>query len=210
MFANSHGLRVKLGLPLKILILALLLLLAGLHPACGYGKSVEDLVGVFSISKEIKIGSSSQCFSSEESSDPLAPPGNGPAGPLSDNQAPGIAGLFLEPRKISLASPQPVNLTAHLIDDQAIWAAEAAFSGPGGERVTALFSSQNRTSGTESDGFYASQISLPGNTSGQWSLQNLTLVDREGNRRVLSGTELVSLGLPTAITVDAAPRSILP
>ena len=187
---------------LKILILVFLLLLAGPYPASGYGKSVEDLVGVFSISKEIKIGSSSQCFSSEESSDPLAPPGNGPAGPLSDDQAPSIAGLFIEPLKISLASPQPVNLTAHLIDDQAIWAAEAAFSGPGGQSITALFSSHNRSSGTESDGFYASQISLPGNMSGDWRLQNMTLVDREGNRRTFSGTEIESLGLPTAITVS--------
>ncbi len=190
------------GLIFRVLILVFLLLLAGPYPASGYGKSVEDLVGVFSISKEIKIGSSSQCFSSEESSDPLAPPGNGPAGPLSDDQAPGIAGLFIEPLKISLASPQPVNLTAHLIDDQAIWAAEAAFSGPGGQSITALFSSHNRSSGTESDGFYASQISLPGNMSGDWRLQNMTLVDREGNRRTFSGTEIESLGLPTAITVS--------
>lgn len=187
---------------LKILILVFLLLLAGPYPASGYGKSVEDLVGVFSISKEIKIGSSSQCFSLEESFDPLAPPGNGPAGPLSDDQAPSIAGLFIEPQKITLGSPQPVNLTAHLIDDQAIWAAEAAFSGPGGQSITALFSSQNRSSGTESDGFYASLISLPGNTSGQWHLQNLALVDREGNRRTFSGTEIESLGLPTVITVS--------
>jgi len=193
---------VKSGLTLKILILAFLLLLAGPYPASGYGKSVEDLVGVFSISKEIKIGSSSQCFSSEESFDPLAPPGNGPSGSLSDNQAPSIAGLFIEPQKVFLASPQPVNLTAHLLDDQAIWAAEAAFSGPGGESITALFSSQNRSSGTDTDGFYASQIRLPGNISGQWHLQNLTLVDREGNRRRLSGTELKSLGLPTVITVS--------
>ena len=49
----------------RVLILVFLLLLAGPYPASGYGKSVEDLVGVFSISKEIKIGSSSQCFSSE-------------------------------------------------------------------------------------------------------------------------------------------------
>ena len=201
MSARNLALNGDSGLIFRVLILVFLLLLAGPYPASGYGKSVEDLVGVFSISKEIKIGSSSQCFSSEESSDPLAPPGNGPAGPLSDDQAPGIAGLFIEPLKISLASPQPVNLTAHLIDDQAIWAAEAAFSGPGGQSITALFSSRNRSSGTESDGFYASQISLPGNTSGQWHLQNLTLVDRDGNRRTLSGTEIESLGLPTAITV---------
>ena len=202
MSARNLALNGDSGLIFRVLILVFLLLLAGPYPASGYGKSVEDLVGVFSISKEIKIGSSSQCFSSEESSDPLAPPGNGPAGPLSDDQAPGIAGLFIEPLKISLASPQPVNLTAHLIDDQAIWAAEAAFSGPGGQSITALFSSHNRSSGTESDGFYASQISLPGNMSGDWRLQNMTLVDREGNRRTFSGTEIESLGLPTAITVS--------
>lgn len=190
------------GLIFRVLILVFLLLLAGPYPASGYGKSVEDLVGVFSISKEIKIGSSSQCFSSEESSDPLAPPGIDSDGPLSDDQAPGIAGLFIEPQKISLASPQPVNLTAHLVDDQAIWAAEAAFSGPEGQSITVLFSSQNRSSGTDIDSFYAAQISLPGNASGQWHLQNLTLVDREGKRRILSGTELESLGLPTAITVS--------
>ena len=202
MSARNLALNGDSGLIFRVLILVFLLLLAGPYPASGYGKSVEDLVGVFSISKEIKIGSSSQCFSSEESSDPLAPPGNGPAGPLSDDQAPGIAGLFIEPLKISLASPQPVNLTAHLIDDQAIWAAEAAFSGPGGQSITALFSSHNRSSGTESDGFYASQISLPGNMSGDWRLQNMTLVDREGNRRTFSGTEIEGLGLPTAITVS--------
>ena len=202
MSARNLALNGDSGLIFRVLILVFLLLLAGPYPASGYGKSVEDLVGVFSISKEIKIGSSSQCFSSEESFDPLAPPGIGPAGPLSDDQAPGIAGLFIEPLKISLASPQPVNLTAHLIDDQAIWAAEAAFSGPGGQSITALFSSHNRSSGTESDGFYASQISLPGNMSGDWRLQNMTLVDREGNRRTFSGTEIESLGLPTAITVS--------
>ena len=202
MSARNLALNGDSGLIFRVLILVFLLLLAGPYPASGYGKSVEDLVGVFSISKEIKIGSSSQCFSSEESSDPLAPSGNGPAGPLSDDQAPGIAGLFIEPLKISLASPQPVNLTAHLIDDQAIWAAEAAFSGPGGQSITALFSSHNRSSGTESDGFYASQISLPGNMSGDWRLQNMTLVDREGNRRTFSGTEIEGLGLPTAITVS--------
>lgn len=201
MSAHILSLNGDYGLIFRALILAFLLLLAGIYPVSGYGKSVEDLVGVFSISKEIKIGGSSQCFSSEKSSDPLAPPLIGQAGPLSDDQAPGIAGLSIEPQKISLASPQPVNLTAHLIDDQAIWAAEAAFSGPGGESINALFSSQNRSSGTDRDGFYATQVRLPGNISGEWHLQNLTFIDREGNRKTLSGRQLESLGLPTAITV---------
>jgi hypothetical protein len=185
----------------RILILWLAILLAGLSPASAYGKSVEDLVGVFSINKEIKIGSSSQCFSTGEASDPLVPPGMGLTGHLSDDQAPGIAGLFIEPQQISLASPQPVSLTAHLIDDQAIWAAEASFFGPGDERAKALFSTQNRSSGTARDGFYVAQVLLPGNISGQWHLQNLILVDGAGNKKTLSGPELKSMGLPTEITV---------
>lgn len=185
----------------RILILVLAVLLAGLSPASAYGKSVEDLVGVFSINKEIKIGSSSQCFSTGEASDPLVPPGMGLTGHLSDDQTPGIAGLFIEPQQISLASPQPVSLTAHLIDDQAIWAAEASFFGPGDERAKALFSTQNRSSGTARDGFYVAQVLLPGNISGQWHLQNLILVDGAGNKKTLSGPELKSMGLPTEITV---------
>ena len=185
----------------RILILWLVILLAGLSPASAYGKSVEDLVGVFSINKEIKIGSSSQCFSSGEASDPLISPGMGLAGSLSDDQAPGIAGLFIDPQQVSLASPQPVSLTAHLIDDQAIWAAEASFFGPGDERAKALFSTQNRSSGTARDGFYVAQVLLPGNISGQWHLQNLILVDGAGNKKTLSGPELKSMGLPTEITV---------
>ena len=53
----------------RILIIALLLALAS--PACGYGKSVEDLVGSFSIEKTVKIGSSSECFSTANDIDPL-------------------------------------------------------------------------------------------------------------------------------------------
>ncbi|MFZ3148435.1 MAG: hypothetical protein WA137_05280, partial [Methanothrix sp.] len=58
----------------RILALAFLLLLAAASPASAYGKSVEDLVGSFSIEKTVKIGSSSECFSSAGAADPLAPP----------------------------------------------------------------------------------------------------------------------------------------
>ena len=90
-------------------------------------------MGSFSIEKTIKIGSSSECFSSAGAADPLTPPQIGGAGPLADDQPPSLAGFAFQPQQISAASPQPVNLTAHLIDDQAVWAAEAAFSGPPGE-----------------------------------------------------------------------------
>jgi hypothetical protein len=183
-------------------IFLVLFLLALASPASAYGKSVEDLVGSFSIEKTVKIGSSSECFSSEGAADPLAPPQSTAVGPLADDQPPGLAGFTLEPQEISAALPQNINLTAHLIDDQGVWAAKAAFSGPSGEEAAAFFSSQNLSSGNGKDGYYDAQMSLsPSNETGVWHLQNLTLVDREGNRRVLTEENLRGLGLPTVITV---------
>ncbi len=182
--------------------MALLLLLALASPACGYGKSVEDLVGSFSIEKTVKIGSSSECFSPEGTADPLAPPQSTAVGPLADDQPPNIAGFTLQPQKLFATLPQTVNLTAHLIDDQSVWAAEATFSGPSGEEAAALFSTQNLTSGNGKDGYYDAQMSLPPcNETGEWHLQNLILVDREGNRRALTEKDLQGRGMPTVITV---------
>jgi hypothetical protein len=183
-------------------VLALLLLLALAAPASAYGKSVEDLVGSFSIEKTIKIGSSSESFSSAGAADPLTPPQSWAVGPLVDDQAPGLAGFAFLPQQLSAAGPQTINLTVHLIDDQSVWAAEAIFSGPSGEETAALFSAQNRTAGTAKDGYYSAKMILPSsNETGEWHLQNLTLVDREGNRRVLVEEDLQGQGLPTVITV---------
>ena len=42
---------------------------------------------------------------------------------------------------------------------------------------------------------------LPANETGDWHLQSLILVDREGNRRTLGQSDLRQLGLPTQISV---------
>jgi hypothetical protein len=185
----------------RILIPALLLLLILGPAASAYGRSVEDLVGAFSIEKTIKIGSSSQDFLAAGDVDPLSPPRTMAAGPLPDNQAPGLAGFSFEPRLVSSNSSQPINLTLHAIDDQAVWAAEARFTGPAGEEAVALFQAQNLTSGSAKDGFFSAQMLLPANATGDWHLQSLIIVDREGNRRTLSQYDLLRMGLPTQITV---------
>ncbi|HNX08530.1 MAG TPA: hypothetical protein PKL29_00320 [Methanothrix sp.] len=186
----------------QVMVVILLLLSAAVPAACAYGRSVEDLVGSFSIGKTIKIGSSSECFSTADDTDPLTPPASGTVGPLSDDQAPGIAGLIIQPQQVALASlPGQVNLTAHLIDDQAVWAAKAAFSGPDGGEAAAIFTSQSRTSGTAKDGIYESSMILAGNETGEWHLQNLTLVDSTGNRKTLLEGDLAGTGLPTVIAV---------
>lgn len=79
------------------------------------GRSVEDLVGVFSIQKTIKLGSNSECFAGSQSS------ANSPSAQsdgLADNEPPGLAGLRIEPRAVNASSPLSINLTAHIIDDQ--------------------------------------------------------------------------------------------
>ncbi len=65
----------------------------------------------------------------------------------------------------------------------------------------ALFPAQNLTSGSAKDGVYSAQMLLPANATGDWYLQSLTLVDREGNRRTLGQSDLMQLGMPTQITV---------
>jgi hypothetical protein len=197
--------RVNKALHYRILALALLLLLACIATASAYGKSVEDLVGSFSIGKSIKIGSSSECFSSADTIDPLIPPQSTAFGPLADDQPPSLAGFAFQPQQISADAPQTINLTAHIIDDQSVWAGKAAFSGPNEEKAAALFLAESITSGNAKDGFYSAKMLLPAcNVTGLWHLQNLTLVDREGNRKIMVERDLMRLGLPTVITVIAA------
>ena len=159
-------------------------------------------MGAFSIEKTVKIGSSSQDFSSSgESLDPLSPPQSMASGPLADDQAPSLAGFSFEPQRVPANSTPSINLTLHAIDDQAVWAAEARFSGPAGEEAVALFPAQNLTSGSAKDGVYSAKMVLPANETGDWHLESLTLVDREGNRRTLGQSELGQLGMPTQISV---------
>lgn len=188
------------------LALLILLFLAAAGGARAYGSSVEDLVGVFSMEKTIRLGSSSECFSSPQSSDPLAPPSGPLAGPmtsaLADSQPPSLAGFGFEPRAI--ATGEPINFTAHFIDGESgLFASAAYFASPSRrQEAEVLFGQQNLTSGGLRDGIYRSSLRLPENSEkGTWRLENITLVDREGNRRVLQIQEITGLGLPTEFRV---------
>jgi hypothetical protein len=188
------------------LALLILILFAALGGAKAYGSSVEDLVGVFSMEKTIRLGSSSQCFSSPEDSDPLRPPSSALASPmtnaLADNQAPSLAGFGFEPKAVP--PNKTINFTAHLIDDESgLFASAAYFSSPSGRQETeVLFGQQSLVSGDPRDGTYRSSLLLPENSEpGDWRLENLTLVDRDGNRRILQSHEILALGLPTEFRV---------
>jgi hypothetical protein len=133
----------------------------------------------------------------------LTPPQRPMAGPLADDQPPSLAGFSFEPAKILASSPQPINFTAHVIDDQGVWAAAAYFTSPSkAHESMVLFPARNLCTGTPKDGFYNTRILLPPiNETGDWNLVNLTLVDREGNRKILQPEDLQRMGLPTVINV---------
>jgi hypothetical protein len=169
--------------------------------AAAYGSSVEDLVGAFSIQKTIKIGSSSQCFEGAESAaDPLSSPSIA----LADHQPPGLTLFGIEPKVVkSSLSVQSINLTAHIVDDQSGLSSglkanlsNAHFVSPSGRQsADAIINPGNLTAGSKLDGIYSAKIVLPQNSEpGYWRLNNLTLIDEQGNRRVLSREDVAGLG----------------
>ena len=185
----------------SFILLAVALATPALASATEYGRSVEDLIGVFSIEKTIQIGGSSRDFDGARDADPLSPPRSLFPGPMADDQAPSLAGFAIEPRSISANSTQPINLTLHAIDDQAFYGAEARFSGPGGLEAVALFPAANNTAGSAKDGWYKASMILPADQTGLWRLESLILVDREGNRRELAQRDLEERGFPAAVLV---------
>jgi hypothetical protein len=174
--------------------------------ACGalaYGSSVEDLVGAFSIEKNIRLGSSGSCFGGEGPcemhSDTLDPSF---IRPMDDDQAPSLAGFELEPAVLKPDS-RAINFTLHAIDDQSGLDGMAAyFISPAGTLTKVLFLPSSRTAGTLKDGVYVSRLTLPGDAEkGAWMLHNLTLRDVEGNSRVLQREDMVRLGQPSQFLV---------
>jgi hypothetical protein len=189
----------------KLCAIALLvLLLLPQLPGCAqsYGKSTEDLVGVFSIEKTIKLGSGSSCpAAGAEGQDPLdasaLQSGLG-RNPMGDDQPPSLAGL-----SIALDLPNStLILSLHLLDDQSgIQEGWANFSCPaGGSMDNVLILPQDLASGNPRDGLYMVRMRMPAQ-AGEWVLEDLTLMDSAGNGKALKNADLQSRGMPTGFTV---------
>jgi hypothetical protein len=173
--------------------------------AYAYGSSTEDLVGIFSMEKTIKLGSSSDCFGvAGGEKDPLSPVVSRSASSMADNQPPSLAGFSIELKEIPATNPYAINFAEHVIDDESGFFASAAFflSPIGSEKVRVLFTSANLSSGNSRDGIYTASLHLPdGIEKGLWQLENLTLVDKEGNRRIMQREDVLSLGLLTEFQI---------
>lgn len=181
-------------------LLLIAIMFSTISNASAGGSSVDDLVGAFSIEKTIKLGSSSACFGSPEGpKDPLGMGGNS----LADNQPPALASFGIEPKIID-KSQRAIDLTAHIIDDESGLNQASAFfrSSSGAEEAQAIFYPGNRISGTPKDGTYEAKMILPKRSEpGAWLLENLTLMDGIGNRKVLQRDDLASMGLPAEFLV---------
>lgn len=196
------------GLNLSTIVLAFLLLtllvMQDTTSARDIGRSTEDLIGAFSLQKTIRLASSSECFLGEAEADPLSPPQSLESNAMRDDQPPGLAGFGFDPKTVSAGSDRAINFSAHFIDDQSgLWASAAYFHSPSGNQTAVvLFKMQDLTSGSTKNGVYTSTLSISnGIERGDWQMENITLVDREGNRRVLQREDLMRDGLPTAFQV---------
>lgn len=193
---------MSLGPKCRIICLLSIFVLAAIGNAYGYGKSVEDLVGVFSIEKNIKLGSSADCFrSSENANDPSNPMVR--SNIMDDDQAPTLADFDIESPLTDGLLCQ-FHMRAHVIDDQSgMNVGKAWFRSPSGQQLVVVrFMPRDRISGTSQDGIYSANLTLPiSSERGVWRLDNLTLTDYEGNQKILNRQDLVPRNLTTEIFV---------
>ena len=193
---------------LRLFVISVLAVyIASSFNVAAYGRSVEDLVGVFSIQKTIKLGSGGECFGgAKDTSDPFSSQNEA----LVDDQPPGLVAFSLEPKVVKASSSQIINLTAHIIDDQGGLASgskqnlsTAWFVSPSRKQTaSATIGPRNLSAGSRLDGVYYGKIVLPKNSEiGTWRLDNLTLVDEQGNRRVFGQEQMLRLEFPAEFLV---------
>jgi hypothetical protein len=205
MILSTNRIKVIKSLRSQLAAQVMLAFLIVVGSAYAYGSSTEDLVGIFSMEKTIKLGSSSECFGATGGEkDPLSPVVSRSARLMADDQPPSLAGFGFEPKEIPATKPYAINFTEHVIDDESgFFASAARFSSPtGSEKAQVLFTSANLSSGSSRDGIYTASLHLPdGIEKGLWQLENLTLVDKEGNRRIMQKEDVLSLGLLTEFRI---------
>lgn len=171
------------------------------------GRSVEDLVGVFSIQKTVKLGSSNDCL--DGMNEPLDSSSSQNTAYV-DDRPPVLAAFSIEPTAVNSSSSQSITLEARILDDQSplpssinpnsltVW-----FVSPSGRQTAnATLDSRNLIAGDRSNGTYTGEILLTSKSeAGVWRLHNLTLSDGQGNSRVYDYDQMFQLGFPAQFFV---------
>jgi hypothetical protein len=175
--------------------------------AAAYGKSTEDLVGVFSIQKTIKIGSSNDCFGGkDDASEPSRLLDSAYAG----EQSQGLVAFSLEPKTENASSQRPINLTARIIDRQrgppdqnGSASLSAWFLSPTRQQIArTTLHLQNTTAGGKPYDVFSGYIMMPPDSElGIWHLKNLTLVNSQGSRKLYENDQMLHPGFPAEFTL---------
>jgi hypothetical protein len=135
-------------------IVFLLLSVATAKEPATFGRSVDDMVGAFSIEKTVKLGDRGFFFGSEDA-DPLASPPSLDkiSAEIGDDLAPSLSGFEIDPVAVDAASGEKVGITAHVLDDQAGLgsASTIRFVSPSGSQSADL-TLAHLVSGTSKDG----------------------------------------------------------
>lgn len=200
-----------------------LLDLSGVRAAAS-GSSTDDMVGVFSIQKNIVLAGDNPAALVPESGD------TSETDPLQKGRiGPQLLAFDFQPRYINSSSNQPVNFTM-ILDDQpegdstaimkmslepsGIYSGNASgnntssatFVSPShGQSVSVVFTPLNATSGSGVSGtIYQGSLNLPVNSeTGIWTLQGLRIYDRLDHGILLDADEVASHGFPTEISIGS-------
>jgi hypothetical protein len=191
--------------PLPVIVLLLAITAANASQPATLGRSVDDMVGAFSIEKTIKLGD--RGFFGPSESDPLASPVSLDqlSVKIDDDQPPSLSGFEIDPDVVEAASSQSVDFKVHVLDDQAGLgdASSIKFVSPSGSHVVeATLVKESLISGTSRDEVYSGSFMLDQNSEkGTWTLDGITLVDGAGNSRILTRDDLAGMKLPYQFTV---------
>ena len=135
-----------------------------------------------------------------------------------DTRPPEIVSFDFDPKAFDVStSSKEITFTTRLMDDlSGVENAMMLICIPEGchQQWGSSIGSYNLVSGDTFDGVYKSELTLPRYShQGIWKLNSIDIYDKVGNRRVITGNEMESLGFPTEFEVvsegDTEPPNIV-
>ncbi len=135
-----------------------------------------------------------------------------------DTQPPEVVSFDFDPKTFDVStSSKEITFTARLTDDlSGVENAMMLICIPEGchQQWGSSIGSYNLVSGDTFDGVYKSEMTIPRYShQGIWKLNSIDIYDKVGNRRVITGNEMESLGFPTEFEVvsegDTEPPNIV-
>lgn len=119
-----------------------------------------------------------------------------------DTAAPALVGLSLQPDSVQLSgSAVPVEIGLAVTDDRGVAQVEASLRAPGASSASGC-AATTPAEGTATDGVFRCSVDIPAaGVAGEWTVDNVSVIDGAGNRIDLSTQQLLDAGLDPVVTV---------